>query len=283
MTEFIPAEKGVPIRQPSTANLMVDSGNRPNPNNTYANEFTISPPNSILNGFFTRIGVSEVAFEWNEYNVTSDTSGAIIDVSGVGPTTITIQPGIYTVEKYIDAFLEQIRDISGTLGTEILSQIDPPALYASNPAVYWYLLVGLPVNSLNNNTYVLPGKKLYLDGVADLRVYRYIDFVSPQLTYNQDLKDASTKGNTARDVLARWYMEYDNPVQLDAYNYPIQMGYTAFQLRRLFSPPKQIKWTPNQPIGQISFKLYKNTLFPFDAVTFNSSVNNIIVIVQKVC
>ena len=36
------------------------------------------------------------------------------------------------------------------------------------------------------------------------------------------------------------------------------MGYSPFSIRRTFNPPKQIKWSPNQPIGQLSFRVLKS-------------------------
>ena len=92
---------------------------------------------------------------------------------------------------------------------------------------------------------------------ADLRPFRYIDFVSTQLTYNQNVKDAST-ATIVRDVLARWYFAYDQPPTLDEYGFPILMGYSAFCLRRTFSPPKQIKWESNMPVGNLTFQLYNS-------------------------
>jgi hypothetical protein len=34
------------------------------------------------------------------------------------------------------------------------------------------------------------------------------------------------------------------------------MGYKPFTLRRLYSPPKQIRWESNLPIGNISFQVF---------------------------
>jgi hypothetical protein len=109
---------------------------------------------------------------------------------------------------------------------------------------------------------------------------RYIDIVCQQLTYNQELKDNTTSNNN-RDVLYRWYFTYDNvPV---AYDYitaqinagdpaapvpypptfaqvltdiPIIEGYTSFVSRRTPPVVKQIRWSPEQPIGQVNFQVY---------------------------
>jgi hypothetical protein len=37
------------------------------------------------------------------------------------------------------------------------------------------------------------------------------------------------------------------------------MGYTPFCARRTFNPPKQIKWSPNQPIGNLAFQVLAAT------------------------
>ena len=81
--------------------------------------------------------------------------------------------------------------------------------------------------------------------------------MSNQLTNNQSVKDASTAANV-RDVLVRWYFDYDNQTPTDEYGYPILMGYSPFYLRRLYNPPKQIQWQSNIPVGNLSFQLYNN-------------------------
>ena len=69
------------------------------------------------------------------------------------------------------------------------------------------------------------------------------------------MKDAST-AKIVRDVLVRWYFAFDQPPTLDKYGFPILMGYTAFCLRRTYSPPKQIRWESNMPLGNLAFQLY---------------------------
>jgi hypothetical protein len=34
------------------------------------------------------------------------------------------------------------------------------------------------------------------------------------------------------------------------------MGYTSFKVRRLFNPPKQIRWDTRQPLGNLSFEVF---------------------------
>ena len=284
------SESGVQIRNPSTANLMIDSKDRVNLNNfpTFAAQFYISKTNSILNGFFNRIATSEVVLEWFVPNISGNfnNNDLTIDISGAGAstgantTTYQAPSGYYTQSELIRWVLSRL-NASGAFITPAVTW----ALTASTTqagcvitpnANVWIQLSGSVANKLAINT-TFPilitaagaGAGIAFNLAVDLRYIRYLDFVSPQLTYNQELKDSATN-IVARDVLCRWYMAYDNPPTYDEFGFPILMGYSGFILRRLFSPPKNIKWDPRQPVGQLSFEVYSdlNQLAPFN---FNSN------------
>ena len=44
------------------------------------------------------------------------------------------------------------------------------------------------------------------------------------------------------------------------------MGYTPFVVRRLFNPPKQIRWDSNLPVGNLAFTLYSDQGTPLEVV-----------------
>lgn len=232
-----------------------------------------------MNGFFTRIGTTEVVLEWCEPNIVLTTSynNAIlaVDVSGTGANTFqgvllaSLEPDTFqTVEAVLDFIVDMLNLESVAQGAgvtfEVLNtspgvagigiQSGDPGVFritlADQQAEESYLAQQLHIikNNYSNVAYV---------DCPDLRPYRYIDFTSSQLTYNQDLKDTSTT-LFARDVLCRWYFSWDNPPALDGYGFPILMGYTPFVARRLFNPPKQIKWDPAQPVGNLAFQLFGN-------------------------
>jgi hypothetical protein len=90
---------------------------------------------------------------------------------------------------------------------------------------------------------------------SSLLQFKYLDFVSNQLTYNQELKDSSTSLQQ-RDVLFRWYLTQQPSPYPDKYGFPIYPTYAPFYERRPIAFPKQIKWSNNQPIGQIQFEVY---------------------------
>lgn len=274
MNTFV-TEKGITIRPPSTANLMIDSEDGPKQPGTLTRlnpwNFQIYKPQALQNGFFTRIATTEVVLEWNVPNITNDLSNNVLfltDASGV-EHTLTFAVGFYTVEQ----LLERMVSLVGNIGITMTINYDPSVLadypcnidfdevvqFAPTPLAYQ---LGLGTN---------PGYVFYLLNV-DLRLYRYLDFISPDLTYAQDTKDATTNSQD-RDVLCRWYMCYDNATpQVDAYGFPILMGYTPFQIRRLYNPPKQIKWDTNLPVGALKFEVYGITADPA------SPLNNKIVI-----
>ena len=106
MTSYIPTEKGQTIRQPATANLMIDSADRNGTVYPSAGNFQITKNSSILNGFFTRIGVTEVVLDWNQPNIISEVNDVIeITVSGV-TEPLELPQGFYTVERALDSIVD---------------------------------------------------------------------------------------------------------------------------------------------------------------------------------
>ena len=264
-------EKGTTIRQPSTANLMLDSDDRRELTYPSAWNFQIAKNNSIMNGFFSRIGTTEVVLEWCEDNITTDASGDIfrVDISGTGVNTYVgaqavnivqspLPGGKFTVAEALDAICGRMNLISGTTGATFsvsTTAVPGQVVIDVSGAVVTVYRNGYPLAERLDlaQTAAITGTIFVL--CPDLRPYRYIDFVSDQLTYNQDLKDNSTAPIT-RDVLCRWYFSEDQLPQLDKYGFPILMGYTRFCYRRIYNPPKQIKWDTSQPLGNLSFQVY---------------------------
>ena len=262
MVDYIPMEKGNTIRFPSTANLLIDSVDRTTnikDDAGSAGNFTISLNNSIMNGFFTRIAVSEVVLDWCVDNIAQEFSSNSITVvvDGIGALTVTIPDGQYTAAECMDAVILALNASPGlantvfSLGTSVtgvktlICKVSGDEtdfeIGNSNLAVF----LNLETNVEANN---------YPMKCPKLLPYTYLDFVSNSLTYNQALKDATT--NTVfTNVLYRWNFAWDQETAVDAYGYPIYQGYRSFIARRALPFPKQIRWEPNQPIGQINFQV----------------------------
>lgn len=273
--DFVPKEKATPIREPSTANLMIDSADRELDRNPTAATVNIQRNNSILNGFFTRVSASEIVLDWFQPNIAANLQNDTLEVSyndGTGPTvvTLTFPDGFYTQAQLLDTLAALMND-EPTLGDydwqiiapntginplnndAVLAPTDAGQPYPIQVLFSGALAIQL-LGGVTGKTFTAVNET-FIFSTRDLRPYPYIDFVCNQLTANQSVKDAST-APIVRDVLARWYFAYDNPPSVDKYGYPILMGYTAFCLRRLYSPPKQIKWETNIPVGNLEFNLY---------------------------
>jgi hypothetical protein len=262
---------------------------------TTAGAFTISQPNSILNGFFTRISVPEVVLNWNVPNVYDISGGYLnvgngfvynsivsIDVSG-GSTNnlINIPVGSYTVAKLLDTIvaLANAASIGTTLSVTQAGNavtLTGTVLWRFSPTNYnrvIYTELGFPVsttyslagvtktifNTRSANTVAQGGNlfQIRAGGLPNLNQILYLDFVSFQLTNNQKLKDATT-ATTERNVLCRWYLTPGTfvPLPYDNYGFTVYPQYDQFSERRVFNPPKQIRWESNVPIGQLKFEVW---------------------------
>ena len=253
-------QQGITIRMPATANLMIDSEDR---SGAYASpwDFQIVKAQSIQNGFFSRIATTEVVLDWCIPNIDTGFDTLIFDISGATGTLtdheITIGTGFYTMEEFLDELVIELNDLSGTTGST----------FAINTATPGFTSIDIDTGefgisqetNLSESLGIVAGitnvPSLIINNCGNILRFRYIDFTSNQLTYNQDLKDNST-AQFNRDVLCRWYMAWDTEPNYDAYGFPILMGYKKFILRRLFNPPKYIRWDNSQPLGNISFQIY---------------------------
>jgi hypothetical protein len=250
-----------PIRFPSSANLNIDSLNRydNNPDSiATASDFTISQQTNILNGYFTRLAIVEMVVDWGVPNVTAYFNNNTLTFTVTGfpnPVVVEIDDGFYTIDAIMNEIVDQLNGLTnpntfsftGPNGSKSLRCITTYTLAESELAKQLTLNQDIEIDTDQIvSPYLLP-KELY-----------YLDFVSPQLTYQQGLKDATTAKNT-RDVLYRWNFAWSEQPQLDPSGYPIYQGYTAFNQRRYLSFPKQIKWTGTQPLGQLSFQVYDTT------------------------
>lgn len=271
MVDYVPIEKGQTVRQPSVANLMVDSQDRNYTAYATAGDFQIIRPQSLMNGYFTRVGATEVVLNWAVPNITTANDEINYTISGESLTTINVLPsGLYTVAEVLDSMVEEMSAASGRTFS-IVTQFGQPNIYldaSGGVQEFWFsssqlqAQLGLRTGQASGGPSQGVGENL-ATGIlgVDLRPYDYLDFVSSQLTYAQDVKDAATN-NQDKNVLCRWYMGWDNPPQNDKYGFPILMGYQKFVCRRLFNPAKQIRWEPNLPIGNIGFEIWGKLVGP---------------------
>jgi len=260
-------DKGVTTRASSTALLSVDSldRNQTDPSQSSGN-FLISKNQSLFNGFFNRIAMNEIVLDWCVPNISAGFNNNKFGVTlspGPGAYSVTLPVGHYTAAEALDYILAGLNSLAG-VGFFRFEDING-AVYVAGTSVGPVCLATTAGGNFSVDNTPL-AKQLSVDttgtgnnfpfGCPKILPIYYLDFVSPQLTYNQDLKDNTTSA-IVRDTLYRWVFAYDNgPIPLDKYNYPIFQGYRPFITRRYLNYPKQILWNPQMPVGQLGFQVY---------------------------
>ena len=305
--------KGVDVRNSSTANFLIDSADRQNYNastvlsltnpvpDTNASNFSITKiGQNLLSGFFTRIAMSEIVLNWSIYNVSSTVgnNSTIFSLRNSGGTvtdyTAVIRRGNYTVKEALDALAIQMGLLTGLTFTVVDSSTvagEPSGRKAIQaPAGFTFAFVRstpvpaspapfTPNLAQSLGFIVYDGGSLPLPLATDFRAawvaykpsllpYEYIDITCSQLASQQKVKDATTSQFDAIDVIYRWNFVSDEayPAEYDTYGYPILPGYKPFSAKRTVSFPKQIRWDPIIPIGNLSFQTYtdKERLLQYD-------------------
>lgn len=265
-------ERGVDIRQPSTALLGVSSADRyadktqrqNNPSSPF--DVLLTSGQNFLNGFFTRIALTEVRIPWLLPTIQAnrqDTMRLEYQTGGVTtPFVVRIKGDTWYTPTSLAAELQRaIRSANPIDGgvnkpnfTCTYSTTQYQFTFATN--VVGDTMRFLP--TLTENTTGLyemmawVNQALAASGtsrVPKMIFTEFIDIVSNQLTYAQDVKDGDT-GTIVRDVVARIYLAPEG------FSDPTSVGTAPFVVYRQFSTPKQIKWDTNLPIGQLSFQVY---------------------------
>jgi hypothetical protein len=222
-------------------------------------------------------------------------TGAIINYP------VAIFPGYYTVQEALDALIVNLNtstpntftlvdsagtsfgvygkkaiQISGAFQFAFYRQTATPA---TGPIIQnLSQSLGFPVFPLSD----LPlaaglFKTAWTAYKPNLLLYNYIDITSSQLASQQKVKDATTSNFDAIDVIYRWVFtdgtstnvsgtnNIVTTVSYDAYGYPILQGYRPFTSTRYLSFPKQVRWDPLIPVGNLNLQTYtdKETLLRY--------------------
>lgn len=259
-------------------------------------DFTINKNQSLMNGFFTRLGVTEVMFQWMIPNINVQTNIVGFDyrANGAAPIirdAVQIDAGFYTPAMLAAAIQQDVRALDPinlgaftmTYGVDINGDQLPVFVYNTNSAasVRFYPLdtedLGTvpDINIRSRQLFDLLGFFTYTDVVPDpsnndfsiagqgyttyCQSTRYIDIVCSQLTNNQALKDTMSQV-VARDVLCRVYLsdaQNSQSTVLPSSATFCPPGCMPTTLYRNFSQPKQIQWIPNQPVpGYLRFEVF---------------------------
>lgn len=281
-------DRAITIRPSSTALFGVDSADR---YKTYVEAsagtqtpyaFQITKNQALLNGFFTRIALTEIVFPYYIPNLNQrtayinyiDNGGAVqtLDLSAFAPSfqspagLASIMEGllqISTGNPSLTVVYANGRFVFKTNTTDTLSfqrgnfkGITPAASGLNDFQLF---------DMLHMNASNLVASTEQYSGVSRCRYTEYIDIVSPQLTYNQDLTDGSSDP-IVRYNLARVYLEVENDQVYPVYDSSANLivpagdqvipGTIPFTIYRKFPHPKQVQWNNTQPLGNVSFEVY---------------------------
>jgi len=294
--------KGVDVRNSSTANFLIDSQDRTGYNqstvfvpgvNTTAQtsaDFTITKPGqNLVTGFFTRLACTEVCLDWNIQNVSAlagNNTTELAVANGVGgyfTYTITIADGNYTVAEALAALVTAMNTATVAVGASIFAlqastiafgkqrifttpntilfnfyRATPTQVSTAGPTILNLAqALGFLVYDVNPGI-VITTFNYNIASNPLLLAYNYIDITSSQLASQQKVKDATTSNFDAIDVIYRWNFLNDEtyPVTYDTLGYPILPGYKPFNSRRYLSFPKQVRWDPLIPIGNLNFQIF---------------------------
>jgi hypothetical protein len=276
------------IRLPSTALLTIDSKDRdPDYKKNQAGisspyDFAIRKTESLMPGFITRLGVSEVVFPWTVPNINDKTyqiGVRIFHNTGSIDQTVSIDKGFYTPAR-----------LAQVMTTEIQALLTPLEYGDTIEFIYGTLKLPIFFYSLSTNQgttiqfyrlgitdgYTYPDETIQLynllgfqgdytpEGESEVGAFtlcqpiRYVDIVCNQLTNSQAQKD-QTSQLVARDMLCRIYLADAGQVpglQADASGFT-PPGCCPTVIYRNFTTPKQIQWIPNQNIpGFLQFQVY---------------------------
>ena len=293
----IGVQRAQTVRPASTALLTIDSADRfataaqsrdPPVRLASPYDFSITKNESIMNGFFTRLAVTEVVLPWPFPNINARSNVIQLEyqTGGVGPintVNITLEPGFYpphilaaqfeaAVQVYVPGF-----QMAYSPQTTPTTPSYAPLCFQYNPGADNVAFLPMVANSAaypysDQTTQLYDVLGFTIDQTGTLSVgtklgqptlcqsVRYVDITSPQLVYNQSLKDSSSQ-RTLRDSLCRVYLADANnagantvPCENEAFTPP---GCAPTVIYRNFSTAKQIQWAPNQPVaGFLQFQLY---------------------------
>jgi len=315
-------DRAVTVRPSSTANFFVDSLDKASGTSS---DFTINKNQSLFNGFFNRIAVNEVVMDWGLPNVAQWWGNNFLTVSvddgAVTGTdyTITIPDGFYSaidLMRTVCALLNAAPGQTATFSVDaVTTDTTQVGIKSTQPyLVFWEQSASAPSVPAGTAPYYVPQNALARGLFSSSQLYtlslpvlttnplfsltkvvlaplilgtRYVDFVSPQLTYNQQLKD-NTTAQFPKDVIYRWYFAWDTqsgvnsvggpssppaPTTATLFPYYVYQGYAPFNQRRILPYPKQILWDNAAPIGQVGFQVYDDRGRLLDTTQFTPSAN----------
>ncbi len=286
---------GTPIRPPATAVMTIDSRDRVkiDPATGYRIDTTtpyevyINKQQTLMNGYFTRIAMSEINMQWGIPNVNTTNNTLTLDQANdpegpeIDSTSIAIQENFYTPEELARAVQTELNAAGGVFGFESwtcvwLEQDNRFVINANDPNAYFRISpqnIGAQDDLCNLMGLSYPSQvfgRVVVGSFASMQYTPYFDVVSSNITKKQNVRDNSTSFLTGQNLLCRVYISQPgvtpqrDRTALDEEAETTIVGCRPFTLYREYSTPKQIYWDTKEFINVIDLRLvdYKgNTLY----------------------
>lgn len=265
-------------RPPASAYMLVDSLDRYGliwPNNTSFTSSTnwiLNFQTPILNGFFTRLCLTEVNYAWNTPTILfnyNDQINMLISNSGVGATgLVTLTPGYYTptalAANLQAAILTTFPAYAGTItciydsvfGSFVIASTNVNVtMRINNPATAQNLRHKRTLNTLGLlNTSNSGLQQVIFGSQPTMLATRFVDICSSYLTKYQRVKDGSTLINNPRqDMLTRLYaVAPSTRYNITATDSP---GSTPFVITQDMNNPKFFLWSREEALNNFDIQV----------------------------
>ena len=257
---------GVAIRQPSSAQLLIDSLDRypngfPSSGGTSSSSWQLNLQQLSMNGYIHRMAVSQVQFQWNLPTIITNYNDQLYFNYNGQFYTATLAPGFYTPDELATEVQDAMNAaVVAEVFTVVFSSLTGTFIWTSNAGAFVFLNTG-STPTRYNRAYLTLG--IYVAGTAvstktgtqpSMLPTRYIDICSNFLTKYQRLKDTTTlPSNIVSSCIARIY-----PVALNTQIYltgTSSVGSQPFVVAIDYTTPKQIAWSPEEAIGNFDLQL----------------------------
>ena len=238
------------------------------------NNFNITKPQPLLDGFAKNLAVTEVYFPWAIPNITPRNNTLYIQFVSGGIKAVTIPTGFYTGTTLATAVQTGINALIGVGGSPPYVSVNYNAAartfnispVGGNTFTLWYSLAPVldTINFAQNASllktmgFTTPqfGQEVVNpNGITGsptfIRYTNFVDIVSSRLHYDNEIKDGDSSQRTIRDVLCRLYCA----TEVSTYNVD-EVGTAPFLIHRQFMTPKYIKLNPKQFFNAIDIQVY---------------------------
>lgn len=276
---------GVPQRPPSSAYMLVDSLDRygrfyPFENNfTSSSDWKLNFPTPIIQGYFTRLCLTQVNFQWNIPTILFNYNDLmLIGITGTpdaGVATITLDPGYYTPTTLASQIQTKV---ATAFPSSVITCVYDPVFGCFTLATG---VVGGKIQIIGNST---PGvnvssvvmrriRCLQTLGFANISVgavppvqssvsgniptmlpTRFVDICSSYLTKFQRAKDGTSNVISPRqDMICRLFAVAPNTrYNITANDSP---GSFPFAIVQDMNNPKYIKWSPDETLNSFDIQV----------------------------